>query len=81
MRTFFSTVLLIAFFSQPVLANKSAYQACVETCYAWEDQADPKDIRRCIEEYCKRYLIEDLLKKAGYPVESEPNQVLGEEEI
>ncbi len=81
MRTLFSTVLLIAFFSQPALANRTAYRVCVETCHAWEGQADPKDIRRCIEEYCKRYLMEDLLKKAGFPIDGETMQIEGEEEI
>lgn len=71
MKNLLIAAALVLFTVQPALAAKSAYQICVETCLAWEDRASSYDIRRCIAEYCKKYLVEDIIKKANYPIEGE----------
>lgn len=68
MKTLLSSLLLIfvSSIATPAYAQYQAYKACVETCNAWTGKADPQDIKQCIESYCRRYLLDEILKKASF---------------
>ena len=58
--------------------NTNAYQVCVDTCYAWSDRASVREIRQCVEQYCKQYLPNQKQKMAevATPVSEQQNEVL-----